>query len=168
MESEFLTPLDWEKDYLWEDQPVLTCRCSLPQFPGKSRAERRLERHYRHMEQVLRRWLESCHARCCVLAEEALAASKPLPAYAVQIGYRVVFQDERYLSSRWQVRALGNCRQFPDLWDIQTGTPLNCRRLLPRKAVRKLHGRDCLLTQEGIAALDEEGQELIWARETAE
>ena len=133
------------------------------QFPGKSRAERRLERHYRHVEQVLRRWLEEYHARCCVLAEEALAASKPLPAHAVRIGYEVAFQNERYLSILWQVRALGKCRQFPELWDIQTGVPLSCRSLLPRKAKHTLHGRACLLTEAGVEALGESGRELIWA-----
>ena len=131
MDATFITPQEWEHDYLWEEQPVLTCRCSLPQFPGKSRAERRMERHWRHVEQALRRWLETYHARCCVLAEEALEASKPLPAYSVS---------------------------------VRTGTPLNCRRLLPRKAKKKLRGRSCLLTEAGIVALDGSGSELIWEK----
>ena len=164
MDATFITPQEWEHDYLWEEQPVLTCRCSLPQFPGKSRAERRMERHWRHVEQVLRRWLETYHARCCVLAEEALEASKPLPSYSVSVSYEVIFQDDRHLSLLWRVETKGMRTQKAELWDFRTGTPLNCRRLLPRKAKKKLRGRSCLLTEAGIVALDGSGSELIWEK----
>lgn len=170
MDSEHTLPSPqsrhWKRDYLWEDQPVLICHCSLPQFTGESRAERRMERYWRHVEDLLCRWLEDYHARCCVLAAEALERSRPLPSYSVLIDWKSAFQDERRLSLLWEIRTEDrNCR-FPELWDTVTGTPLACRKLLPAKAKRRLRGRACLLTEEGILALGVEEDELIWTLQT--
>ena len=99
-----------------------------------------------------------------MLAEEALEASKPLPSYSVSVSYEVIFQDDRHLSLLWRVETKGMRTQKAELWDLRTGTPLNCRRLLPRKAKKKLRGRSCLLTEAGIVALDGSGSELIWEK----
>lgn len=153
-----------EPVYTWEDQPVLSCQLSLPQFGGEGRAIRRMERYYRHLEQTLLRWLEAYHAQCCCLAQEALDASRPIPVHSVLVDYDVVYQDKRYLSLLWRLRSEGTLRRFPDLWDIVTGAPVRCKSLLPRKTARKVHRRDCLLTEQGILALGDQSDELIWSR----
>ena len=156
-------PRPLEKVYPWEDQPVLVCRLSLPQVAGPGRGPRRIDRYYRHLEHRLLAWLSARHARACCLAEEALAASRPIPHAQVTASYQVTFQDENLLSILWQLETDDSCRRYADLWALSDGTPLDCRRLLPPKLARKNRKRTLLLTAQGVCSLDEDGWELIWS-----
>lgn len=162
----FLTvqPRCWEKVYTWEEQPILTCQLSLPHVEGAGRGAKRIDRYYRHVERVLRGWLEAYHAQCCCLAQEALSASRPLPSCSVLADYQVAWQDEALLSVLWQLRWEGQLRRFPDLWEIASGTPVRCKSLLPRKTARQLRRGDCLLTESGILLLEPGEDRLVWAR----
>lgn len=152
-----------EKVYPWEDQPVLVCRLSLPQVTGPGRGPRRIDRYYRHLERRLLAWLSARHARACCLAEEALAASRPIPHSQVTVGYQIPFQDENLLSVLWQLETDGICRRYADLWALSDGAPLDCRSLLPAKVARKHRRQMLLLTAEGVCEWDEAGWTLIWS-----
>jgi hypothetical protein len=151
----------WERDYLWEGLPLLHCACVLPQTKEPSRSARRMERYWRHWEKQLLVWLEEYYARCCVLACEALEQSKPLPLYRAEISYKIAYQDDHLLSLLLTIRTAGKVRRIPELWELRHGTPVNCRKLLSRSARRKRKGRVCLLTEQGVTALGEQGDELL-------
>lgn len=156
-------PRPLEKVYPWEDQPVLVCRLSLPQVTGPGQGPRRIDRYYRHLEQRLLSWLSARHAKACCLAEEALAANRPIPHLQVAVRYQVALQDPRWLSILWQLETEGDCRQYADLWSLPDGTPSDCRRLLPAKLAHKVRGKPLLLTDQGVCAADRERWELIWS-----
>ncbi|MGM9538186.1 MAG: hypothetical protein ACI3VN_07640 [Candidatus Onthomonas sp.] len=152
-----------EKIYPWENQPVLACQLSLPQITGPGRGPGRIDRYYRHLERRLLAWLSARYAQVCCLAEEALAASQPIPQSRVDVSYQVVFQDKERLSLLWTLDTDGACRQHADLWSLPDGAPLDCRRLLSAKLARRARGKTLLLTEQGVCAL-ENGQWMpLWS-----
>lgn len=151
----------WERDFLWEGVPLLHCTCTLPHTESKCRAAVRIERFWRHEERQMRSWLEDYYARCCVLASQALEQSRPLPLYRVEVSYKTAYQDDHLLSLLVTIRTAGKVRRIPELWELRHGTPLNCRKLLSRSARRKRKGRACLLTEQGVTALGDDGDELL-------
>lgn len=143
----------WEQDWTWEGLPVLHCRCSLPYFPGNTAPQRRMERYWRTWEKGLLRWLGEYHLRCCVLAKRALADSKPLPFYQVQVETETVWETDSLLSFVVRIKTAGRERSYPHLWHMTDGTPASVGAWLPLCRRLQTMGKPLLLTEHGVRVL---------------
>ena len=148
----------WERTGTWEEWPVLTCSISLPEVCTPGRGARRINRYYRRVDAVLRRWLARRYHACCRRAQQALAASRPLPSECVLVTWEATYQDARLLSLVWTLEAEGQRRQFADLWTWPDGLPANVRTLLPRDLLRQTRRRTLCLAEDGIWLLGTDGR----------
>ena len=147
-----------EKTELWEGWPVLTYSLSLPEIDLPGRGARRINRYYRHVDAVLRRWLARRYRACCRRAQQALTASRPLPSECVLVTWEATYQDARLLSLVWTLEAEGQRRQFADLWTWPDGLPADVRTLLPRDLLRQTRRRTLCLAEDGIWLLGADGR----------
>ncbi len=147
-----------EKSDTWEGWPVLTYSISLPEVDTPGRGARRINRYYRRVEAVLRRWLARRYRVCCRLAQQALAASRPLPSECVLVTWETVYQDTRLLSLVWTLEAEGQRRQFADLWTWPDGLPADIRSLLPSGLLRQARRGTVCLAEDGIWLLSTDGR----------
>lgn len=148
-----LQPRQLEHAYCWEGIPVLTLRLSLPQAQGQGKGVRRLNRYYQHLETCLLAWAETCHRKTALLAQSACRACRPLPEFAIRVGYQVTDQSETHLSLLWTLEQPG-CRDvFADLWRWPQATPISRRELLSPALRRKIGAAPLIFTPDGLCIL---------------
>lgn len=155
-----------EQCYPWEEQPVLTLQLSLPQVTGEGRGARRINRYYRHLEQLLLKWARHCHPSVCAMAQAALEACRPLPSFCIRTEFQVTYQDDTCLSILWHLETAGVRESFADLWELPGGTPLDRKALLPRPLRSKAWKKSVLLTEEGVCVLEGSRPVLLASRRT--
>ena len=131
-------PLVTEREWTEDGIPVLTASCSLPQpsEPGGA-AARRVRRYYQLQRRCFFRYCETCllpQARAEYRA--ALAASRPLPCFRAELGYRVTWNRDGLWSLYTHTREPGPggrplLGRRGDTWDLAAGYPVPLKAFFP-------------------------------------
>ena len=134
-------PLVTEREWTEDGIPVLTATCSLPQ-PAmvQSAAARRIRRYY-HLQR--RCFFKYCEAWLLPQARAeyhaALDASRPLPCFRAELGYRVTYNEGGLWSLYTQSREITLPGQTlltrrGDTWDLTAGYPIALSAFFPARA----------------------------------
>lgn len=161
-------PAERKEELLWESVPIITCAFSMPQLQGEGRGVQRIDRYYRHVEAALLKALKGFYPALCAQAEQALAASRPIPLCYVRTDFETAYLDEQFLSIRWCLYRDTETRQFCDLWELPWGAPASARALLPRKLRKSADPKGCLLRFDGIYQVSLQGETLLSRRSSQE
>ena len=131
-------PLVTEREWTEDGIPVLTASCSLPQpVKPQGAAARRVRRYYQLQRRCFFRYCETWllpQARAEYHA--ALAASRPLPCFRAELGYRVTWNQDGLWSLYTHTRE--TCPGSPpllgrrgDTWDLAAGYPVPLKAFFP-------------------------------------
>lgn len=140
----------WTQTFCWEQEPVLLCTLSLPQFdrPVK-RAERRIAAYYAHLARWLRTlWEHQAFPTACAALQAARDASLPFRPYREEVTFQITRNGGEkfslYWDSAWETGASRGLARWGDTWDLGTGCPLSMTDLLPPRS-------DCRHTLPALA-----------------
>ena len=129
-------PLVTEREWTEDGIPVLTASCSLPQpVKPQGAAARRVRRYYQLQRRCFFRYCETWllpQARAEYHA--ALAASRPLPCFRAELGYRVTWNQDGLWSLYTHTRE--TCPGGPPL--LQFVSAYMCRLRRRRGQARKI------------------------------
>ena len=121
-------PLVTEREWTEDGIPVLTASCSLPQpVKPQGAAARRVRRYYQLQRRCFFRYCETWllpQARAEYHA--ALAASRPLPCFRAELGYRVTWNQDGLWSLYTHTRE--TCPGSPPLLGRRGDRPAGSRR----------------------------------------
>ncbi len=140
----------WEKTFMWEEEPVLTCRLALPQGTGC----RKIDSYYRHLTRILQsRWRRESRRQQQRL-QQARLKSRPFVPRKEVVNFTVSLESKERLSLYWEraVQQENACyrERFGDNWALPGGWPLSLREVLPachsrgplvREAIRQAEKR---------------------------
>ena len=134
-----------EREWTVDEIPVLSARVEVPQpVPCAGRTARRIRRYY---QLQCRSYLRYCEKWLLPQAraeyQAALASSTPLPRFQAELGYRVTYQDGRFLSLYTQSRETLGSRtavtRRGDTWDLAEGYPVPLQSFLPPRFPWRKH-----------------------------
>ena len=133
-----LTDRLYEEAFLHQGETVLRCACALPRLHGLSRrAEARINRYYRRMEQTVRRACRTAlFSRASRLAEAARGESLPFAPLDASLTWETTCRTGSLWSLlwQWQVTTEGEplaFRQQGEVWSLRTGLPCPLSRFDP-------------------------------------
>ena len=137
---------------------VLHYICTLPQIHGlASRAQKRINRYYRHLEQSLQR---ACRTRllpqATVAAQLAHANALPFTPLEGALDWETTYLSDTLWSLSWTWRVTDGRTPLAyhwqgEVWDLNTGLPCSLDRFAPQKQRRSTR----ILTQARRAAKEQ-------------
>lgn len=143
LESLETEPFAAEREWTVEGVPVLWAAAQVPEPLGADRTARRIKRFYRLQCRSFLRYCEKCLLpQAAAEYRAALEASRPLPAFRAELGYRVTYNQGGLWSLYTEVRetlgpgpALATRRG--DTWDLAAGYPVPLKDFFPAGAAWK-------------------------------
>lgn len=132
-----LKPLEAERQWTWEDVPVLVMSLSLPGFAPAppDRRVRRMERYYRAFARYYERYCQRfLYPPAAEAFRAAQAQSRPFSPWTARVRCRTTLRSETLWSVALEIeererpdRALR--RRLCDSWDLRSGYPLSLGEL---------------------------------------
>lgn len=150
--------VSWRREWRWEGLPVLVCEAGLPRFAGQEKAQRRMERYWRHWERCLLGWLEGYHGRCSRRAAALLERSRPIPLEQVQVRTKELWTGEGLVSLLVEVESSAGVWRDASLWRLSDGTPVEVGRLLTPWQRLRFRGGTLAATEGGVVCITGRGQ----------
>ena len=131
-------PFAAEREWEVEGVPVLRAAAEVPQpVPAEDRTSRRIKRFYQLQCRAFLRYCERCLLpQAAAEYRAALEASRPLPSFRAELGYRVTYNDGGLWSLYTQVRETAGpgpalLTRRGDTWDLAAGYPVPLRDFFP-------------------------------------
>lgn len=131
-------PFAEEREWEVEGVPVLSARVQVPQpVPAAGRTSRRIKRFYRLQCRSFLRYCERClYPQAAAEYRAALEASRPLPVFRAELGYRVTYNRGGLWSVYTQVRESAGSgpalvTRRGDTWDLAAGYPVPLKDFFP-------------------------------------
>lgn len=131
-------PFAAEREWEVEGVPVLSAAAEVPQpVPAEGRTTRRIKRFYQLQCRAFLRYCERCLLpQAAAEYRAALEASRPLPAFRAELGYRVTYNGGGLWSLYTQVRECAGAgaallTRRGDTWDLAAGYPVPLRDFFP-------------------------------------
>lgn len=130
-------PFAAEREWTVEGVPVLRAEAQVPEPVETGRTARRIKRFYRLQCRAFLRYCEKCLLpQAAAEYRAALEASRPLPCFRAELGYRVTYNRGGLWSLYTEVReALGPgpalVTRRGDAWDLAAGYPVPLKDFFP-------------------------------------
>lgn len=165
----------WEKTL--QGRPVVRCAMVLPRIEGGGRGGRAMERHYRRLEELWRRYIDrQLYLYACLELADRTARERPFRVWQAELVCRICWQQSGLISLRtqWTERRgwdRAGTAVWGDTWDTRQGTeyPLGAfaphrrlggRWLARRAGAKRPNGQFCL-GEDGIHLWDRQGEEHV-------
>ncbi len=137
-------PFAAEREWTVEGVPVLSAAVEVPQpEPAGDKVSRRIKRFYQLQCRSFLRYCERCLLpQAAAEYRAALSASRPLPTFRAELGYRVTYNEGGLWSLYTQSReTTGPGRTLltrrGDTWDLAAGYPAALKDFFPAGAAWK-------------------------------
>ena len=156
-----LQPLERQRQWQWEEIPILELRLSVPHCVSDDRRIRRINRYY---ESFARSCEQYAHRFLFPAATEVFAAALAENHCPAMWHFHAAFSTQLLSQTLWSLtleteEMTGStpyrCR-YADTWDLRSGYPLSLAEFFPAEPLYrrrlKAHARDTLLSRQAQGA----------------